>query len=78
VSPCWVLPVYVELIRAVWADDGQTMGRRWGHFYFDEMKSSFSLVQNQLFALKKLNIYKTNFLNLSNRRAPAAVQKRGM
>jgi hypothetical protein len=22
VSPYWVLPVYVELIRAVWADDG--------------------------------------------------------
>jgi hypothetical protein len=22
VSPYWVLPIYVELIRAVWADDG--------------------------------------------------------
>jgi hypothetical protein len=22
VSPYWVLPVYIELIRAVWADDG--------------------------------------------------------
>jgi hypothetical protein len=30
-----------------------------GHYYFDEMRSSFGLVQNQLFALKKLNIYKT-------------------
>jgi hypothetical protein len=36
-----------------------------GHYYFDEMRSSFNLVQNQLFALMKLNIYKTNCLNLS-------------
>jgi hypothetical protein len=36
---------------------GQTMGT--GHYYFDEMRSFFNLVQNQLFALKKLNIYKT-------------------
>jgi hypothetical protein len=54
VSPYWALPV--ELIRAVMADDA--MGT--GHYYFDEMRSSFNLVQNQLFALKKLNIYKTN------------------
>jgi hypothetical protein len=30
-----------------------------GHYYFDEMRSSFNLVQNQLFALTKLIIYKT-------------------
>jgi hypothetical protein len=51
VSPYWVLPVYVEFIREV----GQTMGQ--GYYYFDEKRSSFNLVQNQLFALKKLNIY---------------------
>jgi hypothetical protein len=38
-----------------------------GHYYFDEMRSSFNLGQNQLFALKKLIIYKTNSLNLTNR-----------
>jgi hypothetical protein len=65
-SPYLVLPVYLELIRAVWAD------------YFDEMRSSFNLVQNQLFALTKLNIYKTNCLNLSNRTSMASVlQKKG-
>jgi hypothetical protein len=69
VSPYWVLPVYVELIRAVWADDWD------GHYYFDEMRSSFNLVQNQLFALTKLNIYKTNCLKISAT-APAAVQKK--
>jgi hypothetical protein len=37
-----------------------------GHYYFDEMRSSFNLVQNQLFALIKLIIYKTNCLNLSS------------
>jgi hypothetical protein len=26
-----------------------------GHYYFDEMRSSFNLVQNQIFALTKLN-----------------------
>jgi hypothetical protein len=54
VSPYWVLPVYVELILAVLADDA--MGT--GHYYFDEMRSSFYLVQNQLIALTKLNINK--------------------
>jgi hypothetical protein len=67
VSPYWVLPVYVELIRAVWADDGDRP-----HYYFDEMRRSLNLVQNQLFALKKLNIYNTNCLTIS-----AAVQKKG-
>jgi hypothetical protein len=43
-----------------------------GHYYFDEMRSSFNLVQNQLFALMKLNIYKTNCLNLSNRTSSGA------
>jgi hypothetical protein len=60
VSPYWVLPVYVELIRAVWADDA--MGT--GHYYFDKMRSSLKLVQNQL--------------NLSNRTSSSmAVQKKG-
>jgi hypothetical protein len=46
VSHYWVLLVYVALIRAaVW----ETMGT--GHYYFDKMRSSFNLVQNQLFAL---------------------------
>jgi hypothetical protein len=65
VSPYWVLPVYVELIRAVLADATTRWGRT-GHYYFDEMRSSFNLVENHLFALTKLNIYKTNWLNLSN------------
>jgi hypothetical protein len=43
-----------------------------GHYYFDEMRSSFNLVQNQLFELTKLNIYKTNCLNLSNRTSSSA------
>jgi hypothetical protein len=64
-SPYWVLPVFVELILAVWGEFGQTMGT--GHYYFDKMRSSFNLVQNQLFALTKLNIHITNGLNLSNR-----------
>jgi hypothetical protein len=42
VSPYWVLPVYVSWFRQF----GQTMGT--GHYYFDEMRSSFNLVQNQL------------------------------
>jgi hypothetical protein len=56
---------------------GQTMGT--GHYYFDEMRSSFNLVQNQLLAPQKLNIYKTNCLNLSNRTSSSAekVQKKG-
>jgi hypothetical protein len=45
VSHYWVLLVYVALIRQF----GQMMGT--GHYYFDEMRSSFNLVQNQLFAL---------------------------
>jgi hypothetical protein len=49
---------------------GQTMGT--GHYYFDEMRSSFYLVQNQLFALTKLIIYTTNCLNLSNRTSSSA------
>jgi hypothetical protein len=53
-----ILPVYDELIRAVWEDNAMETG----HYYFDEMRSSFNLVQNQLFALTKLNIYKTNCL----------------
>jgi hypothetical protein len=52
---------------------GQTMMGT-GHYYFDQMRS---LVQNQLFALTKLNIYKTNCLNLSNGTSMAAVQKKG-
>jgi hypothetical protein len=65
VSPYWVLPVYVELIQAICL-----MGT--GHYYFDEMRSSFNLVQNQLLALTKLNIYKTNCLKLSNRASSSA------
>jgi hypothetical protein len=51
-----------------------------GHYYFDEMRSSFNLVQNQLFALTKLNIYKTNCLNLSNRtnRTSSSAEKEKM
>jgi hypothetical protein len=48
------------------------------HYYFDEMRSPLNLVQNQLFELTKLNIYKTNCLNISNRTSAAAVQKKGM
>jgi hypothetical protein len=44
-----------------------------GHYYFDEMRSTFNF---QLFALKKLNIYKAKVQNLSNA-AAAAVQKKG-
>jgi hypothetical protein len=47
-----------------------------GHYYFDEMRSSFNLVQNQLFALKKLNIYKRNCLNLSNHTSMQQCRKR--
>jgi hypothetical protein len=39
-----------------------------GHYYFDEMRRYFNLVQNQLFALTKLNIYSAA--------APTAVQKK--
>jgi hypothetical protein len=67
VSPYWVLPVYVELIRAVWADDGDRPLLFW---------RNENLVQNQLFALTKLNIYKTNCLKISAT-TPAAVQKKG-
>jgi hypothetical protein len=67
VSPYWVLPVYVELIRAVWADDGDRPLLFWQYE---------NLVQNQLFALTKLNIYKTNCLKISST-TPAAVQKKG-
>jgi hypothetical protein len=45
VSPYWVLPVYVELIRAVWADDGDSLT---GHYYFDEMRS-FLCSKNSIF-----------------------------
>jgi hypothetical protein len=47
-----------------------------GHYYFDEMRSSFNWVQNQLFALTKLNIYKQMF-KISVTAAAAAVQKKG-
>jgi hypothetical protein len=46
-----------------------------GHKYFDEIRSSFNLVQNQLFVLMKLNIYKTNCSKISAT-TPAAVQKK--
>jgi hypothetical protein len=49
------------------------MGTR--HYYFDEMRSSFNLVQNQLFAITKLDIYKTNCLNLSNRTSSSRAEK---
>jgi hypothetical protein len=46
-----------------------------GQYYFDEMRSSFNLVQNQLFELSKLNIYKLTFkISVT---AAAAVQKKG-
>jgi hypothetical protein len=48
-----------------------------GHYYFDEMRSSFNLVQNQLFALTKLYIYKTNCPKISAT-APAAVHPQAM
>jgi hypothetical protein len=67
VSPYWVLPVYVELIRAVWAE---TMGT--GHYYFDEMRS---LVQNQLFARKK-NQYLQNKLSKSQQPHQQQCRKR--
>jgi hypothetical protein len=40
-----------------------------GHYYFDEMRNSLNMVQNQLFALTKLNIY---CLKLSNRTSSSA------
>jgi hypothetical protein len=46
-----------------------------GHYYFDEMNSFFNLVQKQLFALTKLNIYKQTFNNSVT--AATAVQKKG-
>jgi hypothetical protein len=52
-----LLPVYVELIRAVWADNRDRPLLFW---------RNENLVQNQLFALTRLNIYKINCLNLSN------------
>jgi hypothetical protein len=51
---------------------GQTTGT--GHHYFDEMRSCFTLVQNQPLALKKLNIYNTNCLNLSKHSSSSAEQ----
>jgi hypothetical protein len=45
------------------------------HYYFDEMRSSFNF---QLFALKKLNIYKTKFkISVTTAAAAAAEQKKG-
>jgi hypothetical protein len=34
-----------------------------GHYYFDEMRSFFKLVQNQPFALMKLNIAESQQLH---------------
>jgi hypothetical protein len=66
----WVLIGYCLFLLSWFGLFGQTMGT--GHYYFDEMRSSFNLVENQLFALTKLNIYKTNCLNLSNRTSSSA------
>jgi hypothetical protein len=60
----WVLPVYVELIRAFWVDDGDRPLLFWQN---EKLFKLSSKSENQLFALTKLNIYKTNCLNLSNR-----------
>jgi hypothetical protein len=67
VSPYWVLPVYVKLIWAVWADTKGT-----GHNYFDEMRSSFNLVQNQLFCAHETQYLQKNGLNLSKRTSSSA------
>jgi hypothetical protein len=47
-----------------------------GHYYFDKMKSSFNLVQNQLFGAQETQYLQTTCLNLSNG-TTAAVQKKG-
>jgi hypothetical protein len=70
----WSLIGYCLFTLSWFRQFGQMMGS--GHYYFDEMRSSFNLVQNQLFALTKLNIYKTNCLNLSNRTTPSQCRKR--
>jgi hypothetical protein len=50
----WALIGYCLFTLSWFGQFGQTMGT--GHCYFDEMRSSFNLIQNQHFALKKLNI----------------------
>jgi hypothetical protein len=47
----WAFIGYCQFTLSWFGQFGQTMGT--GHYYFDEMKSSFNLVRNQLFALRK-------------------------
>jgi hypothetical protein len=70
----WALIGYCLFTLSWFGQFGQTIGT--GHYYFDEMRSSFNLVQNQLFALTKLNIYKTNCLNISNHSSMHHCRKR--
>jgi hypothetical protein len=66
----WALIGYCLFTLSWFGQFGQTMGT--SHYDFDEMISSFNF---QLFELKKLNIYKTNVQNLSNRNSSSAEKR---
>jgi hypothetical protein len=46
-----------------------------GHYYFDEMRSSFNLVQNQLFGAHETQYLQTNVQNLSFRSSSSSAEK---
>jgi hypothetical protein len=46
-----------------------------GHYYFDEMRSSFNLVQNQLFGAHETQYLQTNVQNLSYRSSSGSAEK---
>jgi hypothetical protein len=69
VSPYWVLPVYLGRFGQF----GQMMGT--GHYYFDEMRSSFNLVQNQLFGAHETQYLQNNVQNLSNHGSSSAEKR---
>jgi hypothetical protein len=52
---------------------GQLMGT--GHYYFDEMRSTFNFVQNQLFAAHETQYLQRNVQNLSNRSSNSSAEK---
>jgi hypothetical protein len=46
-----------------------------GHYYFDEMRSTFNFVQNQLFAAHETQYLQRNVQNLSNRSSNSSAEK---
>jgi hypothetical protein len=48
-----------------------------GHYYFDEMRSSFNLVQNQLFGAHETQYLQTNVQNLSYRGSSSSSAEKG-